>query len=226
MRVLVLLLIGVVVGWAASDVDWNCSAEGDELPNDSVAAAALPNPAEVLEAPASDNPRRPRQWPRRVFETRVANDANGNLHPVTVSRLVNADGSVVPETPFAQQPPYIPPADVQNNATALAHSPVSGLVGRFQASAYGSPSGHGCYVVDTMTGKTWHVANGQQSHVVTEALVQQAPTHNPLATPTYNQPAVAPTPSYYDEPPRSLQKSNVVPTPSPELAEPEADDAN
>ncbi|MBL9164835.1 MAG: hypothetical protein JNL18_19055 [Planctomycetaceae bacterium] len=91
-----------------------------------------------------------------------------------MSRLVNADGSDYPETQVArQQSPYRLPTDVQINATAIAHPPVAGLVGRFQASAYGSPSGHGCYVVDTMTGKTWHVANGQQPQVAAEAFVQQ-----------------------------------------------------
>ena len=216
MKPFALLFLGVVVGWAASGVDWNCSAEGDELPNDSVAPAASPNPAEVLEVPASDNPRRPRQWPRRVFETRMANDANGNLHPVTVSRLVNADGSVVPETPVGQQPPYAPPVNDQINATAFANAPttpLSGLVGRFQASAYGSPSGHGCYVVDTMTGKTWHVANGQQPQVVAEAVSPQStrpgPTYQaPGIQGQYNltprvdryEPSVAPTPAQNSEP--------------------------
>lgn len=42
--------------------------------------------------------------------------------------------------------------------------------GRFQISAYGSPHGHGCYVVDTATGATWHFANGQPPEQLTDRL--------------------------------------------------------
>lgn len=100
--------------------------------------------------------------------------------------------------------------------STAASLPPAELVGRFQATAYGSPNGHGCYIVDTMTGRTLHVANGQQPQVVTETLVQPAPTQNPL---------VAATPSYHDELPRSPQQSNVVPTPAPGSAKLESDDA-
>jgi len=161
----------------------------------------------------------------------MVKDANGNLQPVTVSRLVNADGSVVPETPVEQHQPYAPPVNAQINATAFAHPPVSGLVGRFQATAYGSPSGHGCYVVDTMTGKTWHVAPGIGRQLITEALAQSptpTPAARPWLTPDHQPPvgiSVTPTPNYYVEPPQPTQ-SSVVPTPKPELAEPESDDAN
>ncbi|MBL9163756.1 MAG: hypothetical protein JNL18_13580, partial [Planctomycetaceae bacterium] len=116
MKPFALLIVGVVVGWAASGLDWNRSAVGEELPDDSVAPAESPKPETALEVPASDNPKRPRQWPRRVYETHMAKDANGNLHPVTVSRLVNADGSDYPETQVArQQSPYRLPTDVQIN---------------------------------------------------------------------------------------------------------------
>ena len=228
MKPFTLLVVGVVVGWAASGVDWTCSAEGDELSNDLVASAASPNPADALEVPASDNPRRPRQWPRRVFETRMAKDANGNLHPITESRLVNADGSIYPETPVAQQPPYAPPANDQINATAMSRLPApirAGLVGRFQASAYGSPSGHGCYVIDTMTGRTWHVANGQPPQVVACVGAQPAVTSDPAYVPTpsmnHPEPMVTPPPSYTESMPglgtvnRPATQRNVVPVPTP-----------
>ncbi|MBA4106140.1 MAG: hypothetical protein C0485_10300 [Pirellula sp.] len=76
--------------------------------------------------------------------------------------------------------------------------PGAGLLGRFQVSAYGSPSGHGCYIVDTMTGRTWHVANGQPPQVVAPALNPQA-VQNPLPVPT---PALTmPSPSSNDPTP-------------------------
>ena len=56
-------------------------------------------------------------------------------------------------------------------------------VGRYQISAYGSPSGHGCYVVDTMSGKTWHIANGQPPEVVASSLNSQAAPTEPLLLP-------------------------------------------
>ncbi|MBL9162089.1 MAG: hypothetical protein JNL18_05025 [Planctomycetaceae bacterium] len=142
-----------------------------------------------------------------------------------MSRLVNADGSDYPETQVArQQSPYRLPTDVQINATAVAHPPVAGLVGRFQASAYGSPSGHGCYVVDTMTGKTWHVANGQPARVVAEGFVPQAtPTQSTWLPPDHQSPVgsvVVPTPSnserslFRESAPVPQSKSVVEPTPT------------
>ena len=61
--------------------------------------------------------------------------------------------------------------------------PSPGLLGRYQVSAYGSPSGHGCYIVDTMTGRTWHVANGQPPQVVADAL-RRKPLNQPMPVPT------------------------------------------
>ena len=202
MRNLCLLFFGVIVGWAASGVDWSREAVGEpvELPSNPPTATihSSPSPIAAAPQPASPNGR----WPRRVFETHVDVDANGQHRPVTVSRLVNADGTIVPETP-------------------------PGLIGRFQASAYGSPSGHGCYIVDTMTGKTWHITPGVGRQVVSETLIQTVaptPAHGPWLTPDHQPPAgmaIAPTPSY-SEPSRSLQsapvpqeKSVVEPAPAP-----------
>ena len=214
MRTLALLFLGVVVGWAASGVDWSREAVGEgkvvigsaplsddhlvpdsSLSNRNTALIADPVPGISPEPTgprgnADWNQQHDGIWPRPVWETRMQFDANGQQHPVKVSRLVNADGSIAPETPA--------------------------LVGRFQASAYGSPNGHGCFVVDTMTGKTWHVANAQQPQVVTEALSQK-PTRNDWLIPDHQTPA-----GFNVAPPGLPQKSNVVPTP----ANSQPDDAN
>ena len=188
MKPFALLIVGVVVGWAASGVDWS----RDVLAQDALIDAPpstlqqdvpdAPPPATyraVLDNPpkADGNLDPSIQRPRLVYETRMTVDAKGARHTEVMSRLVNADGSIVPEpTP-----------------------PAANLVGRFQATAYGSPNGHGCYVVDTMTGKTWHVANGQQPHVVTEALSPQSTQ------------SVTPGPARYGEP--SLYVQPQVPEP-------------
>jgi hypothetical protein len=224
MRTLALLFLGVVVDWAASGVDWSREAVGEDeiVRGERTVGTILPslpaNRAQLVDAARASSPLTattqakladaepspqwnsvPNNGPRRVWETRMEVDANGEQRPVTVSRLVNADGSIAQETP-------------------------QGLVGRFQATAYGSPSGHGCYVVDTMTGKTWHAANGQPARVVTEALIQAA---GPPTMPV-------PTPAYFDAPPLTSRpvpelaqpspEQDVAPTPAPQSPEP--DDAN
>jgi len=212
MRPFALLFLGVVVGWAASGMDWSRTAVGEESIVDAArASGSLNATTQAKIANAEPSPQWnsvPTNGPRRVWETRMEVDAAGRQRPVTVSRLVNADGTIVPETP-------------------------QGLIGRFQASAYGSPSGHGCYVVDTMTGKTWHVAPGIGRQTMTEGLLPTTLPPGPVPQltnephyPSEPVPSLAPTPSYYDEPSQSPQKSSVVPTPKPESAEPEPDDAN
>jgi hypothetical protein len=84
MKPFALLLVGVIVGWAASGVDWSREAIAQEKNVDTF----------------SDQESRERRF----------------VAPVT---------------------------------------------GRYEISAYGSPSGHGCYRVDTVTGNVWHIANGQ-----------------------------------------------------------------
>lgn len=233
MRTFALLFLGVVIGWVAS-AEWSVEAvglEADSITGKPINSFGVPelssNRAQIVDAArasesleATTQAKIEPQWnsapndgPRRVFETRMEVDANGQQRPVTVSRLVNADGSIVPEMP-------------------------QGLVGRFQATAYGSPSGHGCFVVDTMTGKTWHVAPGVSRQLMSDALIQpssQAPVTTPVPTQAYGAaaygaplaapPSQSPEPNLENraavEPPRT-----VVPTPVPQLAEPESDDAN
>ncbi|WP_428303690.1 hypothetical protein [Lacipirellula sp.] len=195
MKPLYLLAIGVGAGWAASGVDWTHDVLAQNVLTDAPPATLQQDAPDAPPVPTSRaipadgilDPSIPR--PRRVYETRVTTDSNGARHSEVMSRLVNADGSIVSEPP-------------------------PGLVGRFQATAYGSPSGSGCFVVDTMTGKTWHVAPGIGCRVLTEALTQSS------APPS--SPSLAPMPSYNNEP--SLpQRRSVVPTPKAELAEPESD---
>ena len=118
MKPFALLIVGVVVGWAASGVDWSRDAYAID--------AEYPQSLD-LRAGAFDSPATP--------------------------------GYGTSPAPRLSMPQEAKPQ----------------LVGRFLASAYGSPSGHGCYVVDTMTGQTWHVANGQQPQVVVAGLTPAAP---------------------------------------------------
>jgi hypothetical protein len=147
MRTLCLVLVGVVVGWAASGVDWSRDAVGQEQIIDA-ARSALPTLSATTQPKLADPEPTP-EW------NNGANDQTIVTWPAPAARAAQ----------IAPQP---------------------NLVGRFQATAYGSPSGHGCYIVDTMTGKTWHVAHGQQPQAVTEALNEST------AQPTLVLPDAAP----------------------------------
>lgn len=219
MRTLCLLLAGVLVGWAASGVDWTRDAVGQDAPAYQTADGALtfdsPKPASVAPQPTDSEPTltpprggRVQEGVRRVYETRMTVDAHGARHTEVTSRLVNPDGTIVPETP------------------------TQGLVGRYQVSAYGWPGGHGCYVVDTMTGKTWHNALGQETSVAVEALGSQ-PTQN-LApawpaprppTPTIQTtPSVVPTPGHAE--PAPMPQATPPAYSEPKVVESEAPAAN
>jgi hypothetical protein len=89
MRILCLLLVGVVVGWAASDVDWTRDAVGQTM-----------------------------------------NRSHANRSEIILSH--------------------------HNNLIADDYSRVE----RFCPAAYGDGSGAGCFIVDTMTGRTWHATPG------------------------------------------------------------------
>jgi hypothetical protein len=148
MRTLCLLIVGVVVGWAASGVDWSRDVVGEES---------------IIDAARSATP--------------ITATTQPTLTQVPVNRK-NSQGISV--TTWEQRP------------LQVASQP--NLVGRFQTSAYGSPSGHGCYIVDTMTGRTWHVANGQPPQVVAEALSGQAAQQQQQQQ-RYEYPSPVPTPS-------------------------------
>lgn len=212
MRAFALLFLGVVVGWTACGVDWSREAVGEDDIVRGKRTVDLVEPNLANAEPQWNSV--PTNGPRRVWETRMEVDAAGRQRPVTVSRLVNADGSIVPETP-------------------------QGLIGRFQATAYGSPSGHGCYIVDTMTGKTWHVAPGVGRQTMTEGLLPTTLPPGPVPQltngphyPSEPVPSLAPTPSYTEATQglgtsnRPAPALNVAPTPVPQSAEPEPDDAN
>ncbi|QDT74033.1 hypothetical protein [Lacipirellula limnantheis] len=105
MKSLCLLLVGVVVGWAASDVDWSRDAEAKPSNLDDL----------VLDEPV--------------------------IGPmVEISNSRQARKVVTPEAPAP--------------------------IGRFQATAYGWPGNEGCYIVDTATGKTWHVGQSVRPTLV------------------------------------------------------------
>jgi hypothetical protein len=92
------------------------------------------------------------------------------------------------------------------------HAAVSSpaLPGRFQVSAYGAANGHGCYVVDTATGQTWHIANGQPPQVVASGLTPYAPQTAP------------PSPAPLLSPPPMLTPPNaptIIPQPSTDAAD-------
>jgi hypothetical protein len=125
--------------------------------------------------------------------------------------------------------PYIPPGMtdpttglVNQGVPAAASSSEFSLVGRYQVSSYGTPSSNGCYIIDTMTGRTWRAVSGQAPQLVGE-LPQQPPTatftlplNTPIPTPSYTEPAAtspAP-PAVYDQPAISPQSITNEPTPS------------
>jgi hypothetical protein len=67
------------------------------------------------------------------------------------------------------------------------------LFGRFQVSAYGSPSGTGCYIIDTMTGRTWRVREGEPPELAGELpqtdSMPPTPNYEPIVPSTLPMPA-------------------------------------
>jgi hypothetical protein len=141
MRTFCLLLVGAVVGWAASGIDWTGRAFAEEevketvppLPHDPlVPEASLPKSDKSLLA---DEPTAPVGAIRtRFIEERIVADADGR------KRIVREERLVAPGCPQCQG---------------------AGSAGRYQATAYGATNAHGCYIVDTASGQVFHSANGQ-----------------------------------------------------------------
>ncbi len=186
MRTIALLFLGVVVGWAASGVDWSREAFAQEAPR---------RGAERSIRRERDGALRRRVLPPREAEAPTpateapAFDPNSSGEPGPSPGMEELAEPIVVPTP-----------------AAVSASP---LPGRFQVSAYGSASGHGCYVVDTATGQMWHIANGQPPQVVASGLTPYAP-----------QPAPAPAPLL--SPPPMLSAPNaptVIPQPSTDAAD-------
>ena len=201
MRTLCLVLVGVVVGWAASGVDLSREAAGQDSSTPTPGAersirrerdgvlrrrGLLPPRETAAPAPGTDAPRY---------------DPNANAEP-------RPD---VPPSFDPRQGPSLGMEELAEPSAEPARNAVSspGVLGRYQVSAYGSPNGHGCYIVDTMTGRTWHVSNGQPPQVVSEALSPLG-VHSAMAVPasTYDTPALLSPPSVVPQP------STTEPTPA------------
>jgi hypothetical protein len=127
--------------------------------------------------------------------------------------------------------PYVPPGMtdpttglVNQGVPAAGSSSEFSLVGRYQVSSYGTPSSNGCYIIDTMTGRTWRAVSGQAPQLVGDLPQQQPiPTHTPqvylpIPTPASQEPTtVNPTqPPVYDEPALTPPPKTDEPTPSPD----------
>ena len=206
MKSLCLLVVGAVVGWAVSGVDWSREAVGEEASKTAskstdgvltfelsdkpvdrpVADGVQQNPGNpddldpfrqpamkfsepLIDAPPStlqqDVPDAPPQPTVRAVPANPRK-ADGIFQegPNPRQRSVSYD-HIKPAETSGGQPHSSPPTDVverrvtDGNGRTMAilenriqqHSTPSGLVGRFQATAYGSPNGHGCFVVETVT---------------------------------------------------------------------------
>ena len=220
MRTFGLLFLGGIVGWAASGVDWSREAVGEESLTE-VAPSVQESVPDHAPQPIEQMSPTDKSGPNWIYEESQSFDNEGNSIIVPTRRDANDPSNRRTIVPRATR------------RVQTAQEP--NLVGRFQASAYGSPSGHGCYVIDTMTGKTWHVAPGIARQVVNETLVPPTHAQSPWLTPDHQPPAgmsVAPTPSYTEATPglgttnRPAAPPTVVPTPVPRLAEPSTDDAD
>lgn len=193
MRTIALLFLGVVVGWAASGVDWSREAVAQEAPRRG--------------AERSIRRERDGALRRRVLPSR---DAEAST-PATEAPPYDPNSSVAPG-PFATPGPSSRMEELAEPIVEPMHAAVSlpPLPGRFQVSAYGSPSGHGCYVVDTATGQTWHIANGQPPEVVAAGLIPHAPQPvAPLSPPPMLTPPAFSAPS----------APTVIPQPSTDAAD-------
>ncbi|BBO32524.1 hypothetical protein [Lacipirellula parvula] len=210
MKPLYLLAIGVVVGWAASGVDWSREAVGQESSAPAAGAerpirrgegvlrgrllrqmeAAAPTPA--TDAPAFT----PNDGATAVADSDAETSTlTGDV--VTVPRQVlDSEGRTI--TVYEQH---------RAGSGATRPSASANPVGRFQVSAYGSPNGTGCYVVDSTTGQTWLIRNGQAPEVVAKTLLNMA-SAPPLVAPTAAPPQVQ-----YGEPVESLPYLPGPPTP-------------
>jgi hypothetical protein len=193
MRTFALLFLGVVLGWVASGVDWSRESVAQEAPrrgaersirrerDGALRRRVLPPRETGAPTPATEAP---------------AFDPNSNVEP----------GPYVSPGPSPGMEELAEPIVEPTRAALSSH----GLPGRFQVSAYGSANGHGCYVVDTATGQTWHIANGQPPQVVASGLTPYAP-----------QPA-PPAPAPLLSPPPVLSAPNaptVIPQPSTDAAD-------
>ena len=200
MRTFALLIVGVVVGWAASGVDWS---------RDVLAQEASKSTDGVLTFELSDTP---------------VDVPASNSVPRSAGNPDDLDPLRRPTMKFSE--PLFDSAPVVNDD--------QGKIGRFQASAYGSPNGHGCYIVDTTTGETWHVASGEGRPATPEALNQPAAQPTATATtPLRGMSTFSSSPLMYGESSLGLEEgegqsseADAIPAPTLELARPTPDANN
>ncbi|WP_152098924.1 hypothetical protein [Lacipirellula parvula] len=205
MKPLYLLAVGVVVGWAASGVDWNREAVGQESSPPAAAERPIRRGEGVLRgrlmrqteaaapalAPANDAPAfTPNDGATAVADAPKPEASPSMSNFITVPRQeVDSEGRTI--TVYEQH----------HAREAGRPSTSANPVGRFQVSAYGSPNGTGCYVVDSTTGQTWLIRNGQPPEVVTKALLGVASAPAVVApTPVLFPPTAAPPQVQYGEP--------------------------
>lgn len=199
MRTIALLFLGVIIGWAASGVDWSREAFAQEAPR---------RGAERSIRRERDGALRRRVLPPREAETPT---------PATDAPPYDPNSSVAPG-PYATPGPSSGMEELAEPIVEPTHAALSSpsLPGRFQVSAYGSASGHGCYVVDTATGQTWHIANGQPPEVVAVGLTPHAPQPAPRAP----APLLSPPPILTSPPALSAPSApTVIPQPSTDAAD-------
>jgi hypothetical protein len=203
-RTLGLLLIGLVASWAALGVDWSEYARAQESP-------------------------------ARGAERSIRRERDGVLR----RRRILPPREAAAPTPETDAPPfepsgndgarpYVPPGFESQSRARLNSEEIVDRVGepvaaptriapssfeapgRFQVAAYGTSTSHGCYVVDTVTGQTWHIANGQPPQVVVSGLTPHAPQPAaPISTPTLTQPPILNAPN----------EASVLPQPANDAAD-------
>jgi hypothetical protein len=199
MRTLCLLIVGVVVGWAASGVDWSRDAVGQEPAIDAEAIEGATLTDEPARAPGIGGERSIRRERDGILRRR------GILPPREAPAPADAPPfeptSDAPVTPAGNQP-YSSPAwgptahpsfgpDVASGPALAPADEATLLIGRYQVSAYGSPSSNGCYIIDTATGRVWRATNRQPPQFVGE-LPPQQPSNSTVAPPlqsTLTEPA-------------------------------------
>jgi hypothetical protein len=109
MRTVCLLLVGVVVGWAASEVDWSREAVGQD--------AARSTEPSGIEAAGPELKRKIGEWTKEAAE-------------------------------YSQ-------------------------INRYQVSSYGTQVSNGCYVIDSTSGKVWHLSFNGKSQLVAGELPEK-----------------------------------------------------